>query len=139
MKNIITDKKEYKLLKSLCAITHWSIGFDAKFDLGILYANAIEYVDNKHPHFKNTIDIINIFKKYDISNIEAHKFWFLTQRERKQQQAIYQQKPTRVRQDNKTEINYGSGRGGGSSIRYPKKCRKTAWKRFYKLFPKLKK
>ena len=46
-------------------------------------------------------------------------------------------KPLRKRQDNKTEINYGSGGSNGKTIRYPKKCRKTAWKRFYKLFPML--
>ena len=47
--------------------------------------------------------------------------------------------PKPPRKDNKDYINYGSGHNGGTSIRYPKKGRKTAWKRFYKLFPKLKK
>lgn len=42
------------------------------------------------------------------------------------------------RKDNKDYINYGSGGGSWPTIRYPKKCRKTAWKRFYKLFPHLK-
>jgi hypothetical protein len=44
------------------------------------------------------------------------------------------------RKDNKTYLNRGTGNmnGGFSSVRFPKKGRKTAWKRFYKLFPNLK-
>ncbi len=39
--------------------------------------------------------------------------------------------------DNKN-ITVGSKGSNSNKIRYPKKCRKTAWKRFYKLFPHLK-
>lgn len=36
-------------------------------------------------------------------------------------------------------INYSRRRNSNrNKIRYPRKCRKTAWKRFYKLFPHLK-
>jgi hypothetical protein len=42
------------------------------------------------------------------------------------------------RKDNKTYTNKGNGWGGRGMIRYPSKKRKTAWKRFYKLFPHLK-
>jgi hypothetical protein len=42
------------------------------------------------------------------------------------------------RQDNKTFINRGSGGCNANKIRFPKKARKTAWKRFYRLFPHLK-
>jgi len=42
------------------------------------------------------------------------------------------------RQDNKTFINRGSGGCNANKIRFPSKKRKTAWKRFYKLFPHLK-
>jgi hypothetical protein len=41
-------------------------------------------------------------------------------------------------QDNKTFINRGSGGTNANKIRFPKKVRKTAWKRFYRLFPHLK-
>lgn len=40
--------------------------------------------------------------------------------------------------DNK-DVLVGGGGDNKNKIRYPKKCRKTAWKRFYKLFPHLKK
>lgn len=50
----------------------------------------------------------------------------------------YRLRPIIERKDNKNSLNYGSGSSGGSSsIRYPKKNRKTAWKRFFKLFPHL--
>lgn len=42
------------------------------------------------------------------------------------------------RKDNKTSINRGSGGTNANKIRFPRKARKTAWKRFYKLFPHLK-
>jgi len=45
--------------------------------------------------------------------------------------------PKNPRQDNKDYIN-GSGGSNCGKIRKPKKCRKTAWKRFFKLFPFLK-
>lgn len=49
----------------------------------------------------------------------------------------YKQMAKNPRQDNKDFINYGNHDGRAGRIRYPRKCRKTAWKRFYKLFPKL--
>jgi len=53
---------------------------------------------------------------------------------------LYRLKPIRERKDNKDTINYGRGRGSNNPIRYPKKCRSAAtWRRFYKLFPHLKK
>jgi hypothetical protein len=42
------------------------------------------------------------------------------------------------RQDNKDYINEGSRHSNTNKIRYPRKSRKTAWKRFYRLFPHLK-
>jgi hypothetical protein len=45
--------------------------------------------------------------------------------------------PKNPRQDNKAYVNSGSNGSNRTKIRYPKLCRKTAWKRFYKLFPKL--
>lgn len=47
-------------------------------------------------------------------------------------------KPVAESRDNKT-VRVGNGRNKNqNTIRFPKKCRKTAWKRFYKLFPDLK-
>jgi hypothetical protein len=41
------------------------------------------------------------------------------------------------RKDNKDYINRGNGCSNRNKVRYPKKVRKTAWKRFYRLFPSL--
>jgi hypothetical protein len=41
-------------------------------------------------------------------------------------------------QDNKSYKNGSGTNYNPNTIRYPKKNRKTAWKRFYKLFPHLK-
>lgn len=40
------------------------------------------------------------------------------------------------RKDNGQALNLGSGGFNGHSVRVPSKKRKTAWKRFWKLFPK---
>lgn len=51
----------------------------------------------------------------------------------------YSSMPKEPMQDNKNTLsNYPTNYYNPNSIRYPKKCRKTAWKRFYKLFPTLK-
>jgi len=53
----------------------------------------------------------------------------------------YKRMPKRPRQDNKDFVNVqqsGCYEANRNKIRYPKKNRKTAWKRFYKLFPHLK-
>ena len=143
MENIITDKKDFKTLKKLCAITYIKTNsFKEVFDMDVIYNITKEHINNGHNSSEriNIITIIDIFRKYDISNAEAHKFWFTTLSERNRQHRLYKQKPNKVRQDNKTEINYGTGYNTNrSTIRYPKKCRKTAWKRFNKLFPDLKK
>jgi hypothetical protein len=47
-------------------------------------------------------------------------------------------KPVKESRDNK-DVLVGSSGDNCNKIRYPKKVRKTAWKRFYKLFPHLKK
>lgn len=50
----------------------------------------------------------------------------------------YNSMPDNPKQDNKTYKSGGGPNWNSKTIRYPKKCRKTAWKRFYRLFPDLK-
>lgn len=45
-------------------------------------------------------------------------------------------RPPRNKKDNGQQ-KVGSGGSNRNKIRFPRKCRKTAWKRFYKLFPHL--
>ena len=50
---------------------------------------------------------------------------------------LYNKMPKRPRQDNKDFRNKGNGQPQRGWLRYPRKKRRTAWKRFYKLFPHL--
>lgn len=69
------------------------------------------------------------------NSVKITSIWFIINRSRDIQRKEYKQKPTKIRKDNGTEINYGTGNSNRNKIRFPKKCRKTAWKRFNRLFP----
>jgi hypothetical protein len=85
------------------------------------------------------LQIHNLYDKAKVDDIQRYAHWFYNKKDQMNihYQQMYMIKPNR--QDNKTYINYGNGRSNANKIRFPKKCRKTAWKRFYKLFPHLKK
>lgn len=69
-------------------------------------------------------------------DIDIYALWHQISKERKEIKDAYKAKPVSEGRDNK-DVYVGSGYPQGKTIRYPKKARKTAWKRFYKLFPKL--
>lgn len=76
---------------------------------------------------------------FDITNFseeEKVNFYRTYKWVRRKEHVNYDAKPIREKKDNKDFYN---GRGGSNKnkVRYPKKCRKTAWKRFAKLFPHL--
>jgi hypothetical protein len=103
----------------------------------------IRKIVNENTHLKNTSitdlgELYDLFHLSGLSKDEFMKLWWQKHIEREKSRRVYRQTPIRVRQDNKTTINYGTGNSNRNRIRYPKKCRKTAWKRFYKLFPHLK-
>lgn len=82
-------------------------------------------------------------KLFDNEN-DAFKYWFNVIEERQENRKKYNLKPIESKQDNKNK-RVGSGNSWRNKIRYPKKCkkhtkkcRKNAWKRFYKLFPHIK-
>ena len=107
---------------------------------------------NHKPHpefFKNPFPIQNqevheamrIFSENGFSPSEAEDYWQEIRSKKWFRSITYSQKPIPVRKDNKDFINYSRSRSSycsnGNKIRYPRKVRKTAWKRFYKLFPHL--
>jgi len=106
------------------------------------YENVIKYIDDKyqkqHSQKLQNIKFINdIYDKLNIDNSRyLHWEYYFKYQQKIHNNTKNNSKPPR--QDNKTYINYGSGGSNWPTIRYPKKCRKTAWKRFYKLFPHLK-
>lgn len=89
-------------------------------------------------NIQNASIIHSLYEKAGVNEIEMLNHWGYY---RKKQLLLHYKMNTMAkpkRQDNKTYINRGSGGSNANSIRYPKKCRKTAWKRFYRLFPRLK-
>lgn len=88
---------------------------------------------------KETVELLNLFKELGYSDSDAERFWKKTYLSHREKVEEYKKKPIRERKDNKDVINYGGGSAHyfQKAIRYPKKVRKTAWKRFYKLFPHL--
>ena len=91
--------------------------------------------------FLNALKQINAyFKKKNFTKEEILDYVMSIRWQRNKDKAEYERKPVRVRKDNKTELNRGNSynyHGNSTSIRFPKLVRKTAWKRFYKLFPHL--
>ena len=82
---------------------------------------------------KENIEIYTLSKEL---KIDMYALWFEISKTRKQYKDAYNAKPLQEGRDNK-DVLVGSGGGGRNRIRFPKKARKTAWKRFYKLFPML--
>ncbi len=83
--------------------------------------------------------LIELHKLFDIANLsyEERNIYFQKYRlERRKIRTDYDAKPIRESKDNKDFYN-GTGGSNKNKVRYPKKCRKTAWKRFAKLFPHL--
>lgn len=128
------SKKEWKRLH-----------FIISGNMYISFEIATQRINNKSyfEHFRsysNGIKLQNeahqLFVKLGMDETMRRGYWVLKYSERKASKEEYNKKPIRVRKDNKDIINYGSG-NPQSAIRYPRKKRKTAWKRFYKLFPHL--
>jgi len=82
--------------------------------------------------------IFDLYKKAGLEEKDWYIHWEVTRHDQQQLHINANTNSKPPRQDNKTSINYGSGYSNGNTIRYPRKNRKTAWKRFYKLFPHLK-
>lgn len=92
----------------------------------------------KKQEILSRIEAHKLLDKKGLEEKERHTLWVLTNWNQRKLHSNYKNKPIKVRQDNKTEISYGNRYSSNRNrIRYPKKCRKTAWKRFYKLFPHL--
>ena len=81
-------------------------------------------------------EIHNLFDITNFSEEEKEKFYRTYKWDRRKEHVNYDAKPIKEKKDNKDFYN-GNGGSNKNKVRYPKKCRKTAWKRFAKLFPHL--
>lgn len=85
-------------------------------------------------------EIYSISEELGMNEQETMEMWRQLKSDRFYSQRDYFLRPDKIRKDNKQTINRGSGNQGSlmDMVRFPKKSRKTAWKRFYKLFPQFK-
>ena len=123
----MNSKKLQRKLKFLCAkqFPHNIDDFDS-------YLKMTEYNSKRYPH--NTICKLFIELNYTVA--EATIFWSKTYSTHIKETIQYNERPIAERKDNKY-VMVGSGGSNKNTIRYPSKKRKTAWKRFYKMFPHL--
>ncbi len=85
---------------------------------------------------ENLKEIHRLFNIASYSEEERNIFFHKHRWVRREDTADYNAKPIKEKKDNKDFYNGGGG-SNKNKVRYPKKCRKTAWKRFAKLFPNL--
>lgn len=81
----------------------------------------------------NRIELLNLFKELNIPDEEAYELWLHTNWNQRKLRISYREKPIPIRKDNPSL--YGEEFNGYGTPRQPRKGRKTAWKRFKKLFP----
>jgi hypothetical protein len=82
---------------------------------------------------KDRIELLNLFIELGYSDEDAYSHWVSSNWEQRRRSGEYSRKPIPIRKDNPN--TYGEKFSGAGTRRQPRKCRKTAWKRFKKLFP----
>ena len=92
--------------------------------------SRIPYRDKQ---LKDRIELLNLFIELGYSDADAYAHWVSLNWEQRRRSGEYSRKPIPVRKDNPN--TYGEKFSGAGTRRQPRKCRKTAWKRFKKLFP----
>jgi len=134
-------KKERRLryLMSLYPIMVLGLRGDTRKSFEMHITNIKQYTTKREPRAKELMTLIESMG-YDADKLMLE--WLTvssaTYRRRMKSRA-YSKMPKNIRQDNKTYVNTSTSPSSSyPKIRYPKKVRKTAWKRFYKLFPHLK-
>ena len=103
-----------------------------KVDASNLNKNSLE-------NLKTLMNIHMLYREMDIPESEYKIHWVYNYQTQHELHLSYKTIVKPIRQDNKTYINYGRGNHAyfKGKIRFPRKCRKTAWKRFNRLFKDL--
>jgi hypothetical protein len=130
----LTDK-EYGVLTSLIRSNNFILKSSLK-NMMISYSTRQK---NERKKLDDSIKVYLLYDKANVSVIDLQYHWTYNNLDQHVKHKHMNTMTKPPRQDNKTYINCGSGHDNYNSIRYPSKKRKTAWKRFYKLFPHLKK
>lgn len=119
--------------------------------------SLIEYFENLQTNFQNytekdykiygkTIEMVKdklrikeLYERVSPDLYGCMIHWNLSWNDQKKKNQEYNSMKKLPKQDNKTYLSERKSgyRSNANKIRYPKKNRKTAWKRFYRLFPHL--
>jgi hypothetical protein len=95
------------------------------------------YYSEHHRKLENLRKTHTLYQKMGVNENEYMIHWMVSFKEQKELHYSYGKQSKPERKDNKDYLNKGNGTGYVRDIRKPKKARKTAWKRFYRLFPSL--
>lgn len=141
--NRVSNEIDIKLSKSEKRfVVYKTRALDAKYkpDINSLIKNKKYLPGDFLKNVKIADAIYRILSNIGISDNDIHIYWMYNRLPQKESHDEYSNNGMKnlPKQDNKSYIAKGNGHSHMNKIRYPKKCRKTAWKRFYKLFPHLK-
>jgi hypothetical protein len=95
------------------------------------------YKDFDTERYNTYSSIHGLYEKLGLTEEMYCKHWYSHFKKQQKIHEHYNDMVKPLRKDNKTYINKGNGDSHPGKIRFPRKARKTAWKRFYKLFPAL--
>lgn len=126
------SKKKYEhLIHLIRSMSPWS-------SLGIKHIEEFMPPSRRKP-LMVAKEIISIYEEAGVEEKQWAGHWEYYRLDQTEIKKSYKQMTRPPRQDNKTYLNTSPSWGSSNKnkIRYPRKVRKTAWKRFYKLFPHL--
>lgn len=129
------DKKKLRKIKSITTKLGGKLhgGFGYLFDLPMA-----DWVHQNYD-FSYLDELKRLIKDINLSKEELNQIVNEIRTNNWERRIVMNRKPAKVRKDNSIWTPPNKNMTEQSTkIRYPRKCRKTAWKRFYKLFPKLK-
>ena len=134
----LIDLLDRKDRRRLLTLTH-SVGVHKKELLDQIIPDARYLNSKRRTNDELAKEIICLYQKAGAIECDWIQHWeFNRLNQLRIRYSINKSNARPARQDNKDFINTGAAGSNANKIRYPKKVRKTAWKRFYKLFPYLK-
>lgn len=124
------DKKTQKRLRSLIGKSFYCGERPARNVLGFKYVGGFTRMN-----YTRILMAHKIFNEHEFGEEERVQYWRSLSIYNRERSTLYTLMPRSPRKDNKDYKSGGGNSNNPNTIRYPKKVRKTAWKRFLKLFP----
>lgn len=128
----LSDKKLKHLIHLVRATSPWST-------LGVQTIEKCDPTSRRKP-LAVAKEIISLYEEAGVEEKDWEYHWEYYRLHQRELRMVYKSMARPARQDNKTYLSKQTtwGATNRNKIRYPRKVRKTAWKRFYRLFPHLK-